>query len=233
MIDRSLHILLIIEKIFLKPRVFQQTDIRSTNRSILYVDGNTDIKKYPNAEKWLLPHKKDLGERRECKRGVIPWYSLQWPRGKSQLDLIPKILVQAIRNPRLKTRVLATIDEIGIYGTQGLNYIIPRSESASVYFLIGILNSTLINFLYATKFLNVAIKAEYLKDTPIPQATKEQEEKIENFVKKIFAITNNCENYSDNPEEQAEVLKYEKQIDQMVYGLYGLTKNEIGTIENK
>jgi len=47
-----------------------------------------------------------------------------------------------------------------------------------IEFLLAILNSSVINYLYKTKFLNVAIKAEYLKDTPIPSATAEQQNKV-------------------------------------------------------
>lgn len=39
--------------------------------------------------------------------------------------------------------------------------------------------------------------------------------------------------YVNNPEKQAKVQEHEKQIDQMVYDLYGLTKEEIKIIEGK
>ena len=34
-----------------------------------------------------------LIKRRECKKGTIPWYSLQWPRIKEELDIKDKILI--------------------------------------------------------------------------------------------------------------------------------------------
>ena len=42
--------------------------------------------------------------RRECKNGVIPWYSLQWPREKESFEIHPKILIQNTRNERLQQK---------------------------------------------------------------------------------------------------------------------------------
>lgn len=218
--------------IVLLGRDFEKWVIRSIERRILYINGDTNIKQYPNSEKWLLPFRSVLKKRRECKHGVIPWYSLQWPRVKVQLEHVPKILVQGTRNPRLKTRVVATMDEIGVYGTQGLNFIVPKTNDALIYYLLGVLNSNLINYLYATKFLNVAIKAEYLKDTPIPRPNTAQEKDLTDLVKKILAITKD-EDYLQNPQKQAKVKALGREIDQMVYKLYDLTPEEIKIVEGE
>lgn len=216
-----------IEKELLHPvlhgRDFEKWFIRRTERRILYVNGGTTIKAYPRAEQWLSQFKAELKKRRECQNGVIPWFSLQWPRDQSLLDRKPKIVVQATRNPRLKLRVIATLDEDGIYGTQGLNFIVPKRGTASVKYVLGLLNSMLINFLYATKFLNVAIKAEYLKDTPIAAAAPEKQEAVERLVDRILA--------AKQQDAEADVSAWENEIDQLVYALYGLTPEEIKLIE--
>lgn len=216
-----------IEKPLLHPillgRDFEKWLIRSTERLVIYVNGETDLNGFPNAEKWLLPFRNELKKRRECQRGVIPWYALQWPRVKAQLDHTPKILVQGTRNPRLKTRIVATMDEICVYGTQGLNFIIPKQKSAPIYYALAVLNSTLINHLYATKFLNVAIKAAYLKDTPIPKASTAQEKELTNLAQKILA--------AKKRDPEADTSALEREIDQLVYQLYGLTPEEIAVVE--
>ncbi|MBM4094879.1 MAG: hypothetical protein FJ276_36530 [Planctomycetes bacterium] len=156
---------------------------------------------------------------------VIPWFSLQWPRVKSELDRVPKILVQGTRNPRLPTRIVATMDEQGLYGTQGLNFIVPRETDAPIYFLLAVLNSTLINHLYATKFLNVAIKAEYLKDTPIPNASRRDQDALADLAHRILAAK------QANP--HAVVTPWEREIDERVYRLYGLTVEETKLVEGE
>jgi hypothetical protein len=216
-----------IEKPLLHPvllgRDFEKWAIRSTSRRIIYVNGDTDIKRYPNVEKWLAQFRPALKKRRECVNGVIPWYSLQWPRVQAELDRVPKILVQGTRNPRLVTRVVATMDEQCVYGTQGLNFIVPRDADAPIYFLLAVLNSTLINHLYATKFLNVAIKAEYLKDTPIPRAEPRDEEALDTFARRILA--------AKAADPAADTSAWERKIDERVYRLYGLTEEEIKIVE--
>lgn len=143
-------------------------EIKSRERRILYIDNSIDIEDYPNTKKWLLDFKEQLSKRREAKKGVISWYGLQWPRVKSELDIKEKILIQRTRNEALKQRIIATIDEEGVYGMEGIYFIITKDEGVSLYFLLGILNSKLMNYLFATKFLNLAIKAEYLKQVMIP-----------------------------------------------------------------
>jgi hypothetical protein len=196
-------------------RDFEKWCIRSTERRIIYVNADTDMKRCPNVEKWLVQFRAVLKKRRECVNGVIPWYSLQWPRAQTELDRVPKILVQGTRNPRLATRVVAAMDEHDhIYGTQGVNFIVPLADDAPIYFLLAVLNSMLVNYLFATKYLNVAIKAEYLKDLPIPDAASDEVEKLSRLARDILAAK------SSDP--KADVREMEEQIDEQVYKLYGI-----------
>ncbi len=143
-------------------------EIRSRSRRIAYINSDININDYPKAKEWLLTFKDDLDKRNVGKSDIISWSSLHRPRSKSDLDTREKILVQATRNEALEQRILATIDDRSVYGSQGVNFIIPTTKTYDLYCLLGILNSKLINYLFATKFLNLAIKAEYLKEIKIP-----------------------------------------------------------------
>lgn len=204
-------------------RDFEKWHIHNTSRRILYVDSDTDLKKFPNAERWLLQHRNELKTRRECVNGVIAWYSLQWPRKKELLDVVPKIAVQATRNPRIKTRIVAALDEEGCYGTQGLNFIVPTTDGVSVKALLAFLNSSLVNWLFRTRFLNVAIKAEYLKDLPLPPLNAQQTKQLITLVDRILA--------AKRANANADTSALEREIDQHVYALYGLTPEEIQIVE--
>ena len=179
-----------IELDLLKPllhgRDFSKWIIEYKKRKILYTNGTTLIKNYPKAFAWLEKFKDDLKKRRECVNGIIPWYSLQWPREIEKLDKVPKILIQSTRNERLKNRIVSTIDETGVYGSQGLNFIINKDSSKSIYALLSILNSNLINFLFQTKLLNLAIKAEYVKDVSLPLYSGDEEKQLELFSKTML-----------------------------------------------
>ena len=54
---------------------------------------------------------------------------------------------------------------------------------------------------------------------------------IEILIDKILPTTKD-ENYLQNPEKQAKVKEYERQIDQLVYKLYNLTPEEIKIVES-
>ena len=195
-------------------------EIKSRERRILYIDNSIDIEDYPNTKKWLLDFKEQLSKRREAKKGVISWYGLQWPRVKSELDIKEKILIQRTRNEALKQRIIATIDEEGVYGMEGIYFIIPKDEGVSLYFLLGILNSKLMNYLFATKFLNLAIKAEYLKQVMIPSAS---DKNIITLVKEILQ--------TKRMNSGTDTSSLEHEIDQLVYKIYGLTAEEIAIVE--
>lgn len=91
-------------------------------------------------------------------------------------------------------------------------------------FLLGLLNSTLIFYL----FKNILPKLRgdfyepsyvYFKDFPIANAESEKKEKIISSVTQITSIK--AENAS------ADTSALESEIDQLVYQLYGLTDDEI------
>jgi len=202
-------------------RDLEKYKVRSRERRILYIDNDIDIDDYPKTKEWLLGFKDRLKERREAKRGVINWYGLQWPRVKFELDNNEKILMQNTRNEALKTRMVATLDDCSVYGTQGINFVIPKNEENSLRYLLGILNSKLINYLFATKFLNLAIKAEYVKQVRIPNATNEQKSQMETLVNMVL----------DSKKNNEDTIGIEREIDQLVYQLYGLTEDEIKIVE--
>ena len=205
-------------------RDIEKYKVRSLERRILYIDNSVDIEKYPNTKKWLLNFKEALDKRNEGKKDVISWCSLHRPRVKSELDLKEKILLQNTRNESMKIRLAATLDDSSVYASQGINFLIPKTNKYSLHFLLGILNSKLLNFLFATKFLNLAIKAEYVKQVRIPTVTKEQQQEIISLVDEILE--------AKKTDASADTTELEKQIDQKVYKLYGLNPGEINIVEN-
>ena len=207
--------------IVLHGRDFGKWIIKNTNRRIIYLGSKADINKYPETKKYFLPHKITLSKRRECKNGAIFWYSLQWARDKSLLDIIPKIIIQNTRNERLKPRIVATVDEIGVYGSQGMNFVVPKTNEYSVYFLIGIINSKLIDYLFSTKFLNLAIKADYIKQLSFPKPSNY-------FINELETLSKSILNFKKSGKDTTVL---EGQIDNMVYKLYELTYEEVKVID--
>lgn len=200
-------------------RDIERYAVRSRERRILYLNNSVNIESYPNTETWLAAFKDALAKRREAKNGAIQWYSLQWPRVKSELDLKEKIWIQRTRNESLKIRIVATLDEQGCYTSEGMLNIIPKQKKLSLRYLLGILDSSLLNYLFATKFLNLAVKGEYLKQLRIPVACVATKNQLEALVSEILELK--------KVNISADTTALENQIDFLVYHLYGLTYDEV------
>jgi hypothetical protein len=106
------------------------------------------------------------------------------------------------------------------------------SNKYSLKYLQSILNSKLIKF-YVNEVLydGTHFYPNHMKQLPIKKSTKIGQKPFIDLVNKILEITKS-DNYLENTIKQAKVKEYEKQIDQMVYKLYGLTSEEIKIIEN-
>jgi adenine-specific DNA-methyltransferase len=112
-----------------------------------------------------------------------------------------------------------------------------KNKKLTVKFLVALLSSRLITFLYQNgiygqkKRALAQFRIYALYSIPTPDLEKVSQTLLIDLVDKILAITKDND-YLENPSKQAKVRDYEKQIDQMVYKLYGLTKEEIKIVEN-
>lgn len=71
-----------------------------------------------------------------------------------------------------------------------------------------------------------------LVDLPVPNANKLQQQEIIDLVDKILAAKKDCRVKHSNDSELVDTSKLEKQLDALVYKLYGLTEKEIKIIES-
>lgn len=104
-------------------------------------------------------------------------------------------------------------------------------------YIFALLNSNLVSFWFKNYFGVLSLAGGYLQinnkeieKIPAPVADSSKQKKLINLVDKILAITKDSD-YLDNSVKQAKVRDYEKQIDQLVYKLYGLTPKEMEIIE--
>lgn len=165
-------------------------ETRNLERKILYVDEQTNLSEYPSAHKWLYAFKEKQDTRNQGKKtDIIVWNRLHRPRVKSELDVQEKILIQRTRNESLKTRIVATIDKTGIYSAESIINVIPKPQSeTSIYFLLALLNSKLMNYLFSKKFLNLAIKAEYLKQVRFPNLSIEEQKPLIDLADNMLSL---------------------------------------------
>jgi type II restriction/modification system DNA methylase subunit YeeA len=96
-------------------------------------------------------------------------------------------------------------------------------------YLLAILCSAFIGWYFKKRFqisnsdTFPQILARDILNFPIPEPSKEEQSEINLLVDKIMAAK------KDNPD--ADTADWEREIDERVYRLYGLTKDEIAIVE--
>ena len=131
----------------------------------------------------------------------------------------PKILVVRTRNISIKERIVATIDYDKKYNLNRISNIIASPE-ASLEGLLGILNSKLFNWLYSKRYFDYEIKPIYLRNSPLADTNNVD---LNNKVKELLSL-------KDEPDNSTK-LELIKEIDKIVFELYGITEDEIKIIE--
>ena len=120
------------------------------------------------------------------------------------------------------------LDE-NIFCNRSLYSTIIKDSSFDTQYIVGVLNSKPIQYYYQQRFkaeteLFPKIRIKQAKQLPIPIAESDIQSSIAVLITQI--ITAKKADIKDSTE------KYEKEIDKIVYELYGLTDEEIGIIED-
>ncbi len=233
-----------LERKLCKPAVFGDNISRYgppvSESSVIYLTKNSDLKKYPHVKTRLEPFRSQLQKKREVRLKRQPWYALQWPRVQANFERSPKILVQAIRNLSLKRRVVATLDREGLYADHTLNVLYTEQTEYDLRYMLGLLNSRLVNFIFSKKYVDINIKGIYLAAVPVPRidftdtADKAQHDQLVVLVERIMtlyqrrAITTSAMGLE---QLEREIKFADDKIDALVYDLYGLTEAEIKIVE--
>jgi len=106
----------------------------------------------------------------------------------------------------------------------------------SIKYILALLNSKYLRYVYTLLVREEGrvfpqVKLSKLKQVPIKKISLSKQKPFIDLVNKILSLTQS-EDYLEDPQKQTKVKEYERQIDQLVYKLYGLTEEEIKIIEN-
>jgi adenine-specific DNA-methyltransferase len=112
-----------------------------------------------------------------------------------------------------------------------------KNARIDMRFVLALNNSKLFawllyKFIYSNAIRSTRYDEKYVGNIPCPDLEEVDQSVFINIVDKILKITEN-EDYLQNNDEKIQVKELEKQIDQMVYQLYGLTEEEIKTVEGQ
>jgi len=188
---------------------------------VIFTRRGIDIKKYPAIEKYLMQFKDKLEPGIGRKKGKYKWFEIQDNTAYYEEFEKEKIIWGQISSRN--HFALSTDKEYSLNST-----FIATGKNLKFY--CAVLNSKAVLFyvkLGAVIWGKDGIKwlGDYFFNTPIPLVPEVKQKSIIDLVNQILELK------KQNPE--ANIEKFEKQIDKLVYKLYNLTKEEIKIIENE
>ncbi len=154
-------------------------------------------------------------------------------------DRYRKIMSEKILITEDALEINATIDLRNRIPQGGVYFAVCTKEEISLKCLLGILNSQLLSYIYKVLYSGMHMgggylryRSKFLENLPVPKTleniSNQEQLKFARFVD--VALFQESES-ADNQPKQTRSKEYERQIDQMVYKLYGLTNEEIDIIE--
>jgi hypothetical protein len=143
-----------------------------------------------------------------------------------------KIVFTRLRNKSLPRKLVATLDNERFYNRDNFNNIIKKTDRADLVHLLAIFNSKVANYWYKAKFDNVNVNPAQVRQIPVPLPRPEMP--IGSLVHRMLSLHKQMSeqrNPSRRVQIEREIDATDKQIDQLVYRLYGLNDDEIGIVE--
>jgi very-short-patch-repair endonuclease len=148
-----------------------------------------------------------------------------------QPKVISQQIVAHIQNPSPHIMIIASVDPVGdVLALDTVENTIAINDAIHLNMIAALFNSRLINwyayrFIYCAAVRTMHFDEHYIGKIPLPTDYKEKQQPIIRLVDKILA--------AKRANLQADVSAWEREIDQLVYKLYGLTEEEIKIVEGR
>jgi hypothetical protein len=226
-----------IIKPFLQGREIRRYRITPSGDSLIYTPHGIDMHPYPA----VIQHLKPFKERLQNRATKQEWYELQQPQF-AYVDFLekPKIVF-----PDIGTECRFALDIKGHYGANTV-YFLPTAD----LYLLGLLNSRVGNFYF--KQTCAALEGvgeaylrffgQYLESFPVrpinfaDAADKARHDRMVELVDRMLALHRQLAE-AKTPDEQTRlerrIAETDRQIDELVYELYGLTPEEVKIVEGE
>jgi Alw26I/Eco31I/Esp3I family type II restriction m6 adenine DNA methyltransferase len=143
---------------------------------------------------------------------------------KSKHHQLRRIVMQGITGVNESVRLKMTILDSGVFCGNSANYVLIEDSNYQEEYLLALLNSKLMNWYFTRFSTNSNVNGYQVDNLPIALLSNSAAN-ISDLVKRILA--------QKGAESDGDVSHLERQIDQLVYELYGLTPEEIAVVEGK
>ncbi|HVB56239.1 MAG TPA: TaqI-like C-terminal specificity domain-containing protein [Candidatus Acidoferrales bacterium] len=167
-----------------------------------------------------------------------PW--LAEPRPAANFDAPAKIFMRQTGDS-----LIAALDTAQLLCLNNMHVLVPRAEVPSLSYLLGVINSRLMNWCYYTLNPEVGEALAEVKKTNVAQlpirpinlsdrAEKAQYDRMATLVDSMLQLNKQLSTVKSAAQKgilQRQIEATDQQIDQLVYHLYGLTDEEVALVE--
>ena len=133
-----------------------------------------------------------------------------------------RIAMQGMTGANDKIRIVMALVPKGYYLANSCNYLFAPN-GFDIYALLGILNSKLINWFFRCFSTNSNVNGYEIDNLPIPSIDIDTQMKLKELVTSVMK-QKNLDNHADTQNEESK-------IDDIIYQLYNLSKDEISILE--
>jgi len=204
------------------------TSVRNT-KWVIQVTTDTDLPKHKNVYKYLSKFESiiksrnyESGELSKAKN-LGKWWALSSARKEFDFTA-PKIVA-----PQRSYANTFGYNEIPWYASADVYFITQKDASVSLKYLLALLNSKLYYlWLYhrgKRKGEMLELYQKPLSEIPIKKISDDEQKPFIKLVERILT--------AKRGDPQADTSAWEREIDQLVYGLYGLTEDEVKIVEGE
>lgn len=188
-------------------------------------------KNFPMGWNYLIHNQKELENREKGRMRHDSFYAYIYPKNLNLYHL-PKIMT-----PEIALGGQMTFDGSGVaHTTKVYSFVFKENLPENLKYWLGLLNSKILwyflsNTGYVLRGGYFTFKTNYLTPSPVKRIdfkNKAEKEAHDQIVKLVDTIL-----LKKKSDEHSDTLEYEAQIDRLVYELYGLTPDEIKSVEAK
>jgi hypothetical protein len=203
--------------------------------------------RFPLTWAYLHACKSRLASRNRGKMSGVNWYGYVYRKNHVRLDsrklLVPSLALGATFAPDLEGRFFFVGSGGGGGGGYGIS--LETAEDSAYFYLLGVLNSRLSTYMLkqvSTPFRGgyIALNKQYIEQLPIRTIDFTDPADVARHDRMVALVTQMLDLHKRLAAEQVPHVKTalerqieatDRQIDALVYELYGLTEEEIGVVE--
>ncbi|MGH7229406.1 MAG: Eco57I restriction-modification methylase domain-containing protein, partial [Nitrospiraceae bacterium] len=215
--------------------------IKDRGEYLVFLEEVSSFNKLPNGlQKYLIKHAAELKKRAAYKRGNCEWWKYTWPLHKQYYNR------RRILCPYLAMSNRFAIDLSSEFiGLTDTTVLFENNQPENLFYLLGLLNSKLLSFRFKSigklkgggiyeYFWNSVSRLPIRRidlSAPTDKAKHDQMvtlvEHMLDLHKRLAAATHP----DDRTRLQRQIDATDREIDRLVYDLYGLTEEEIAIVE--